>query len=459
LKRHNLNNGTVDKMNPLKLITAGLLALLVIHFASAQTEIRLTGSTTFQPGTIDAIQHILQPGYVWGSTSGSGAGANQQVFVGTTKIANIQVIIKTSWTDSVSGVQSLAQNIPAAQPFIIDPTGVTFAPAAGGTVGVVPLTNAGANIPGADITESHTADVALSDIFASTTPYTGAGVIPLADTLVGVVPFAWVKGAYTPDSTLGSAVAGGYPGVANLSGVQAQELFSGGLALNQFTGIPSDQAVFVGIVGQDHTSGIRIGAIYDTQYGNYFSPILQDIPNGATVESAGSGVISSLFPWPAETVDGEIQAAGNGGFSSGNFVAITLNRPCDTSQGNYIISYLGMADAQRVNPGPGVAGIDGVGNPYTYTPSQNALTFDGYYPGTAASPFAPPYANVIEGKYTLWGYGHYLYDASLVAVNLKTVADQIAAQLSTEADYGGTGILLSAMNASRAGDGTPVTSP
>jgi hypothetical protein len=47
----------------------------------------------------------------------------------------------------------------------------------------------------------------------------------------------------------------------------------------------------------------------------------------------------------------------------------------------------------------------------------------------------------------------------LPAGNLKTVADQVATQPTSEADYSGSGILLSAMNASCITDGAPVTSP
>ncbi len=262
-------------MKKTKLLTAGMLAMLALNVASAATEIRYTGSTAFRKATVNSIQNVLQAGFVWGSTSGSGAGANQQVFVGTTKTTNVQVIIKTSWSGSAGGIQSLASNSPAGQPYIIDPVVSSFStPAA--TVGGIALTTAGASIPSTDITESHTADVALSDAFAASTPYTGAGFTALKDTVVGVVPFAWVKGAYTPDGGT-TIVAGGYPGVTNISGVQAQELIGGGLALNQFTSNPADNAVFVQMVGRDHDSGTRIGYIFDTQYGNYFSRLFSRI--------------------------------------------------------------------------------------------------------------------------------------------------------------------------------------
>jgi len=469
-------------MKKTKLLTAGLFAMLALNVAFAQTEIRLTGSTAFRKATVNSIQNILNSDYVWGSTGGSGGGANQQVFVGTTKTGSVNVIIKCSWSGSAGGIQSLAENIPAGQPFIIDPTGVTFSPAAG-SVGGITLTHAGANIPtGSDISESHTADVALSDAFAATTPFTGTGFTALKDTVVGIVPFAWVKGAYTPDGTTASAVAGGYPGVTNISLEQAQELIGGGLNLNQFTGNPSDNAIFVQLVDRDHDSGTRIGYIYDSQYlgdifgkptDGYSDGILQYLPQGngttgtsATVgatqfasQSAGTGVISGLAPWPSETVIGETRASGNEGFFSGGTVASVLNRPCDTSQGNYIIASLGFGDSPSVNPGAGYSYTDGAGNVSTITPSQNCITYDGYYPGTPAHPFGPPYVNIEQGIYASWGYEHFLYASSLGAGNLKTVADQIATQLKSEADFGGVGDLLSRMNASRATDGAPITSP
>jgi hypothetical protein len=449
-------------MKKTKLLTAGMLAMLALNVASAQTEIRLTGSTAFRKATVNSIQHVLTAGYVWGSTTGSGIGANQQVFVGT--VGSTQVIIKCSWSGSAGGIQSLAETIPAGQPFIIDPVVSSYStPAA--TVGGIALSNGGASIPATDITESHTADVALSDAFPSTTPFTGAGFAPLTDTIVGIVPFAWVKGAYTPDGTLGSAVAGGISTVTNITSAQARELIGGGLALNQFTGNSADSGVFVQMVGRDHDSGTRIGYITDTQYGNYSSAVLQYIPDGgATVgatqfasQSAGTGVIESLSPWPVETVIGESRPLGNEGYFSGGTVASVLNRPCDTSAGNYIISSLGFGDSPSVNPGTGYSYVDGAGNTDTITPSKNCILFDGYYPGTPTHPFGPPYVNIEQGVYTSWGYEHFL--TSTLSGTGLTVANAIATQLTSEADYLGVGDLLSNMNASRVTDGSQVTSP
>jgi hypothetical protein len=459
-------------MKTLKLITAGLLSLFAFTGAATVTEIRIIGSTAFRLATDHSIQDMLQTGYVWGSTTGDGLGANQQIFVGLTKTSNIQVIIKTAWTGSVGGVQALVKNVTAGQPFIIDPTGVSFSGAnATATVHVTPLTAAGASIAAGDITESHTADVTLSDIYVSTTPYIGTA---LTDTIIGVVPFEWVKGAYTPNGTLGSAVAGGYPGVTNITIDEAQGLLSGGISLNQLTGVNSDNPIVAYVIGSDHGSGTRVAALYDGQYGGFVfgaptdafqASVLQYIANGQTVgttqfaaQSAGSGVISSLSPWTMELTVNEERPFGSEGFFSDSYVAISLNRPCDTSQGNYIISYLGMSDSNRVNPGAGYSYTDGLGHTTMITPSQNALTFDGTYPGTATHPFGPPYTNIIKGIYTFWGYEHFLYSVA-IATTPKAVADQLSNQVTTEADYFGVGIRLSDMQSSRVGDGLPVTSP
>src|SRR5580704_17166432 len=173
-------------MKKINLLTAGMLAMLALNVASAQSEVRYTGATAFRKAVVNSIQNVLQAGYVWGSTTGTGAVANQQVFVGTTKTTNLPVIIKTSWSGSAGGIQSLAEGIPAGQPYIVDPVVTSYGPAPAATVGGIALTNAGANIPATDITESHTADVALSNVFVSTTPYTGVGYNTLTDTVVGI---------------------------------------------------------------------------------------------------------------------------------------------------------------------------------------------------------------------------------------------------------------------------------
>lgn len=488
-------------MKKIKLLTAGLLAMLAINVASAVTEIRITGSTAYRKAVVDSIERILQTGstpgiggYVWGSTTGSGAGANQQVFVGTTVGSNTQVIIKCSWSGSAGGIQSLASNLPAGQPFIIDPnTGINFGTnPVTAVVDATTLTVAGASIAAGDITESHTADVAMSDAFKESTPYTGAGFTALTSKAVGIVPFVWVGGAYSLNGGV-TNVAGLYPGVSNITIEQAQELLAGGIQLNQLTGNSGDANFNAFVVGRDHDSGTRIATEYDSQFGQdiifaqdtgYSEPLSQYIPNGAMIngltapfsgsptftqfesQSAGSGLITELDPWPSETVLGVTRAAGSEGFFSGSSVAGVLNRASDiTNSGLYTIGYLGMSDAFTVNPvATGYTYVDGAGNSDTIKPSQNALTYGGVYPGSAAHPFGPPYVNIEQGVYPYWGIEHLLYQSSLAAPQLPVVT-QIYNQIKTEADFGGVGDLLTNMTVTISSDGqqiapgSPVGSP
>src|SRR5215469_2128873 len=99
-------------MKASKLILASSLALAaVVNTASAQIEIRITGSTAYRSATIQAIQDSLNTGFTVGWVgTGTLAGSTQAIFKGTTKNtvpANISVIIKTAFSGSVGGVFSL----------------------------------------------------------------------------------------------------------------------------------------------------------------------------------------------------------------------------------------------------------------------------------------------------------------------------------------------------------------
>jgi hypothetical protein len=498
-------------MKKIKLLTAGLLAITVAGMASASTEIRITGSTAFRKGTVDAIERILNPGFVWGSTGGSGFGANQQIFVGVVSSSNAsdpgdQVIIKCSWSGSAGGIQSLAQNLPAGQAFIIDPTGVTFGATCTGTVGSVALTAGtadlgtdSANIPAGDITESHTADAALSDAFQESTPFGYPGQVPagltgaipniaLTSTPVAIVPFEFVASAYSTD---GSTTANGglpYPGVTNMTLLNAQELIAGGVQLSQITGSTAaiDANTNVFNVGRDHDSGTRITLIYDNQFNQnvvfaqdtgYTEPVTQYIPNGATIngltapfssppvftqfesQTAGSGVVLSVTKWPSETVIGENRGLGQEGFFSGSSVAGVLNRAWNTKATGtslYDISNLGFGDAPSVNPGASYTYTDGASIVDTIKPSKNALLFNGVYPGTALHNFGPPFTNIEQGTYSFWGVEHFLTQTSLSG-SVASLAAAISGQVVTQADYLGIGDLLTNMTVGISADGQQIT--
>jgi hypothetical protein len=469
-------------MKTLKLITAGLLASAVVSVASASTTIRITGSTAFRKGACDAIEKILNPGYVCGASNATLNKANQQVFVGTTVGDNNPVIIECSWSGSAGGVESLAQNLPAGQPFLDEPvvTNFTSNPAVA-TVDGTSLTTGGVTLT--VNSNSELADCAFSDAFMESTPFGAAGVTPafpsgaipnvaLTSTAIGIVPFEWVAGEYQVNG--GATVATPYTGVANMTLNNAQALLGGTVGLSLLTGSTSaaDQNTTVYCVGRDHDSGTRIGAEYDSQLNQdiffatdtgYSETVAQYIPNGASqtgtqfgAQTAGSGVITSVSPWPSEAVLGETRSTGQEGFFSGSNVAAVLTRPSAIKTAGagslYVISYLGMSDAASVDADTTYTYQDGATNIDTITPSKNALLFNGVYPGSSTHHFGPPYTNVEQGSYTFWGVEHFLYPTALSGTKL-TVANQLSTQITTEADFAGVGDLLSNMTVGISGDG------
>ena len=87
--------------------------------ASAQTTIRLTGSTAFRGATMTAIRNILQPGYTFAYAGNANINsASEAIFTGTTVATAgppaspaTPVVIKVSWGGSTGGLQTVVQNL------------------------------------------------------------------------------------------------------------------------------------------------------------------------------------------------------------------------------------------------------------------------------------------------------------------------------------------------------------
>ena len=101
-------------MKNLKNIAASLLALSFVGAASAQTVIRITGSTAYRNATEQCIQVALKSGYVWGGV-GKTIGATQMIFSGNLNNAtSAPVIVLTAFTGSEGGIYNLTH--PLAPP-------------------------------------------------------------------------------------------------------------------------------------------------------------------------------------------------------------------------------------------------------------------------------------------------------------------------------------------------------
>ncbi len=448
----------------------GLVAAALTSAASAQTVIRITGSSAFRGATHAAIGNILQSGYTVGYTGTSLSGAGAAIFKGTTKAPTSQsVIIKTSWTGSVGGVKTLTQNLTLS----------TFLPSDAAT-------STGAGTSGLPATPGEspnpTADIAMSDSFQNSTAYRTP---VLVDKVVGVLPFQWVRNNGSP-STLN-----------NMTPLMASNLLSGGILLSQFTGSPADNNTIVYALGRDEDSGTRLVAYAESFFGVFSTPTQYQV--------VGTPNITDLVVWPPATVLGTNYPLGHSGYSSGGNLVTAMNLPgSNTTSANpgYYVSYAGVSDAANINPGTVAVAtavlsggavqsvtVDNGGTNYNASP---VISFSGGGGSGAAATAVVNAAGVItgitvtsggsgytsaptvairsgaalkwngydytpsavrEGQYTFWSYEHLLYRSGYAQ---SAIADQLAAQIKNT-DASTSGILLNTMNVGRPVEGGDVT--
>ncbi len=386
-----------------KCILAGLLASAAATAANAQTVVHITGSTAFRNATVTAITHILKPGFTYGFAGTSFTGANQAIFTGTTISNSIPVIIKTSWSGAVGGMQTVSQQLPISTWLTNStPQSTTGTPSA-------PAVYDPASVP----------EVGMDDGIQATTPFPTP---TLTAQNVGVVGFKWVKSVGAP------------AGLTNMTPFLAQALWqNGSLPLALFTGLPSDATNKVFATGRDPDSGTRKTAFAESGVG-VFNTVVQYQPTnsaGQVVNRSNAGPIVGHQPWPAITVNGIFFDVGNGGYASGGDVAAVLKTAVN-GLGGYYVSYLGLADAATAIAG-GASELMWNGVPYSD-------------------------AAVQEGQYTFWAYEQLCYRSNYGAVdaNGKIVADLLANQIKT-VDGALAGPLLSTMHATRAVEGGVVT--
>lgn len=298
-------------------------------------------------------------------------------------------IIKTSWSGAVGGVQTVSQSLNVN--YLPDSTTQTTGGSSGAATG----------------TEAGVPDVAMTDNYQSSTPFTTP---ILTDTVVGIVPFKWVANNGAP------------AGLTNVTPQLAQVVWgNGSSALSLFTGQNADESVNIFAIGRDPDSGTRLTAFAESGIG-VASGVIQYQP------TISGTAVTSQIPWPISTVNGITFAEGNGGYASGGTLAGVMRNTSLAGIGGYYVTYLGLADATTATAATGT----GAG------PAKE-LTYNGVpYSLTA----------VQEGQYTFWGYEHLMYKTTLAGVK-KTVADTLANQIINV----DSPILLSSMRVSRQTDG------
>ncbi|HTB81761.1 MAG TPA: hypothetical protein VK717_12830 [Opitutaceae bacterium] len=409
-------------MKRFKLITAGSLALAFASMASAQTFVKLTGSTAYRKATYDAIVKSLNTpkGAAIGGTTADFTGDAQAVITGTLKSgpsAGQAVVIQTAFGGSVGGLNVLTHGLTTIPGTSFDSLHTWISST---TNTLTPLTvNGDGTISGATILTSanfegaSTADTSMSDSFQSSSPFPTPSLLEEnpAGNGVGVVQFFWVKGLQSPD-----VPAGSYNALTNISPLQAQLLLAAGeLPLSLFTGVASDSSVDVILLGRNNDSGTRLDAEAEPGYG--FGQLENQY------QTVGSPITSLVN-------------VGDNGYASGGTLAtalktsITAGTVDDAGNPFILVGYLGKSDKNTAVAGGGVA-----------------LKYAGF-DGTVDT-------NIENGQYTFWAYEHAYYKSGLGTV--KQNAINLYSNELRVTDAVQSGILLTAMGVSRSIEGGPVS--
>jgi hypothetical protein len=403
-------------MNTFKLLLAAVLCAACAGFAQAQTDVRFTGSTAFRANTHTAITHVLDAGFTYAYSGSTLGGSSYAIFHGT--ISGTPVVIKTSWSGSEGGIQTVSASLPVLY-YLDSVTGTTGGQ---GNVGTPVVGGNGGN---------ETPDVAMSDSFQSSSAFFGlyrGHTYPTlqesANSPVGIVLFKYL------------AAKGAPAGLTNVTSQQARDLFSTGvMGLAMFTGNHADETVSVYATGRDPDSGSRLTELAECGLGaqatvKHYQP--QDASNN--VITTFGGTIDHFAPWPAETVNGIPVSIFNGGYSSGGTLAAAIANftPANTT----LVTSAGTNDANN-----------------TAIPNgARELSYCGSFLGGNSSTDYNTVTVLTEGVYTFWGYEH-LYYRSGTSGTVQSTADTVANQLlTTDAP-----VRLSSMQVSRTTDGGKVT--
>ena len=401
-----------------KILIAGLLALSTAGVAQAQTVIHITGSTAFRSAVHTAITHMMT-NFTYGYSGTSFTGASQAIFKGTAVTTNgtqIPVIIKTSWSGSLAGIETVSQAYPSTVSTFLTNTTPT---SAGGT----PSAPANYDPPVQP-------EVCMNDGFQYDSQYP---LPALTETSVGAVSFTFVKNEAGLTNTHAAA------GLTNMTPLLAQALWENGyLPLSMWTGNTNDLNTLVYAIGRDPDSGTRKTAFLETGIQTFISapPVYSDVIQYAPTNGSGqlvgpnAGPIASQGFWPPESIDNLSFPEGDGGYNSGGQLATALS-----AASPYIyVSYLGLSDDATLTGNIGLgANLSYNGVAYSHAAAEN-------------------------GQYTYWTYEFLGYLPSYISTiaNAQTVADTLAHQIATE-NLTGVGESLTSMNVSRQQEGGIVT--
>ncbi len=396
-----------------KLLTLALFGgLFAATTLQAQVNIYISGSTAFRANAWRAITNLYGSnltGQNPGGATANNSGASLVTLTGTMPIfGGQQVTIFLSWNGSAQGTHNLVNN-----------DNISF------------LTN---DFTG-DIAQtnliSHTVDLAFSDVFQNTTPFTST---TLTDTNVAVIPFCWVRSAGAPTN------------LVNITIQQLQECWSvGTIPLSYFTGNTNDGSTNIFFTGRNKDSGSRLTAASDG--------LVIGTPSIFWVTNNGSA-----FVWAKMTANFIANGVNYGpGFSSGGTEAGVLALS-GTATNGFGLGYEGYPDARTaVINGGQIINYDGA-TPLVY--SNNVAL-----PGSIGQlPNSPDWSPIINGKYSFWSYEH-LFMRPGLSGNIPTFWSALAGGVdndlaTVEANASSStpviAIRLSEMKVARPADGGPI---
>lgn len=439
-------------MKSKKILIAGAFALACASLASAQTTIRITGSTAFRSATISSITTLLNSGfdvaYTGSATTPAASGAQYATFVGTTNAAGISgqsVIIQCAWTGSVEGVRDVSQGL--TQPFIKS----TVANSTGGTD---VASGVSATTTDTAIYENAIPDVSLADNTQAATIYPTPA---LEEAQVGVIPFVFLKGRVGASHPAKTA----FDSINNITGLLAQALISGGTNISLFTGTADTTSTKLYVMGRNALSGTRLVTFAETGYGatrtaTQFKPTVAGTVTTGTITAIDLNPAGSGFD------------AGDNGYSSGGTLADELGRTVTDIDGSGnlydgvpfgLVGYVGVSDASRMVKNINTTLTTDV----SYVLSYNGVSLNPVY-STSTQAITWDFTAVKEGKYSFWSYEYLAYRKSAgpnstVALSgiAKTFADALAADIILNVPAS-AGIKLGDMKVQRATEGGPIIS-
>jgi hypothetical protein len=384
-----------------KILTLAVLGgLFAATTLQAQVNIYISGSTAFRANAWRSITNLYGThltGENPGGITANNSGATLVTLQGTipTLFSAQIVTIYLSWNGSAQGTHNLVNN-----------DNISF------------LTNDFAGDAAATNLVSHTPDLAFSDVFQLTTPFTTP---TLVDTNVAVQPFCWVRGN------------GASTNIVNITAQQIEECWANGtIAQSYFTGKSSDDTTNVFFTGRNKDSGSRLTTVSDAfAVGD---PTIWAVTNGV---------------WFVMTTNTSANSVNyKAGFSSGGQEAACLSLAANGGG----LGYLGYSDARTVvGAGGNIIAYNGA-LPFNYT---NNVPLVG---SAALLANSPDFTPIIKGQYSFWAYEH-LFMRSGLSGNIPTFYAAIVPAIDSDIAVATpvTAIRLSLMQVSRQGDGGTIS--